>query len=141
MALIYVAGAPGAGKSELARELSARGHEAHDTDDPERTGMSGWHDKASGKYVAGFNEVPLTPDFMEGHRWQLTEAALRDFKERSRDKWIFLCGSLREPESVLAISTHVAFLMVNEETIRQRLAERALKPGVVDWGVSPGRSK
>ncbi len=130
MSLIYVTGAPTSGKTAICGELSARGYEAHDTDDPQHTGIGGWHNLASGKYVGGFNELEVTPEMLATHIWKLTDGTLERFRDRANERQIYLCGTLRDPQAIIEASDYVIWLATNEETIRERFK----LPREVDWG-------
>lgn len=137
MALNFITGAPGSGKTAVTAEIAARGFTIFDTDDPNRTGMAGWHNLATGKYVAGFNELEVTEGLIKTHIWRLTDHALDEYKARSTKELIYLCGRLRDAEQVLQASQTVIFLTVASETIIERLAKRAQIPGEVEWGREP----
>jgi adenylate kinase family enzyme len=67
MSLILITGSSTSGKSTIAKELVKRGYEAYDT---EHNGVSGWHNKATGKWVAGFGEMPeRTSTWFSQHEW------------------------------------------------------------------------
>lgn len=134
MSLTFVTGAPGSGKTAVTNEIAARGFAIYDTDDPNHTGMAGWHNLATGEYVAGFNEIAVTEDLLATHIWRLTDVSIEDFGLRATKERLFLCGRLRDASPVIAISSSVDFLMVSAATIRQRLEERAQIPGEVEWG-------
>ena len=77
MPLTFITGAPGSGKTAVSNEIASRGYSIYDTDDPNHTGIAGWHDLATGAYVAGFNELEVTEDLLSTHMWKLTDAALK----------------------------------------------------------------
>lgn len=134
MALNFITGAPGSGKTAVTKEIAARGLTVYDIDDPERTGMAGWHNLATGEYTAGFNELEVTEALLTTHAWRLTQDALQELQSRSEKELIYLCGRLRDAKPVIDISKYLAFLTVSGETIRQRLKQRAATPGEVTWG-------
>jgi AAA domain len=134
MAINFITGAPGSGKTAVTTEMLGRGYNVYDTDDPNITGMAGWHNLQTDEYIAGFNELPLTEDLLRTHVWRLTDRALSDFERRGAKELIYLCGRLREPESVIAISQKIVFLTVSAETLADRLRQRAATPGEVEWG-------
>lgn len=137
MALHFITGAPGAGKTAVSNEVAARGYTIYDTDDPDHTGIAGWHNLQTGEYVAGFNELEVTEDLLNTHIWRLTSAALEDFRSRSETELIYLCGRLRDAKPVISASKQVVFLAVSAATIRTRLAKRSATPGEVEWGREP----
>lgn len=134
MPLNFITGAPGSGKTSVTNEITARGLTIYDVDDPNQTGLAGWHNLATGEYVAGFNELELTEDLLATHVWRLTQQAVEDLRLRSERETIYLCGRLRDPKPVIDISESLLFLMVSGETIRRRLEARAQIPGEVEWG-------
>jgi adenylate kinase family enzyme len=134
MSLSFITGAAGSGKTSVARELVDRGYEVHDTDDPNHTGIAGWHERESGMYVAGFNELEVTEELLETHVWRLTDAAVAGFQERARTHQVYLAGRLREAEAVITASDYLVYLTVSSETIADRLVKRAQIPGEVEWG-------
>lgn len=136
MALVYVSGVPTSGKTAIVNELGVRGYEAHDTDDPNHSGIAGWHNLETGEYVAGFNELVLTPDVLETHIWRLTDGTLMRFRSEAYERLIHLCGALREPEDIIAASDHIIWLATNEETIRERFKlSREVEWGQEEWQV------
>lgn len=134
MSLTFITGAPTAGKTAVAEQLSARGLEVHETDDPGHTGIAGWHRRDSGAYVAGYNELDISdPETLTTHVWRLTEGTVDRFRAQAHDRKIYLCGVLREPEELVAVADHVIFLATDEETIRYRFT----LPRDVEWGSQP----
>jgi broad-specificity NMP kinase len=134
MPLNFITGAPGSGKTTVTNEMISRGLTAYDTDDQDRTGMSGWHNLKTGGYVAGFNELDVTEEFLLTHSWKLTDRSLSELKERSQHELIYLCGRLRDAEAVIIASKQIFFLTVSGESIESRLKKRATIPGKVEWG-------
>lgn len=134
MSLNFITGAPGSGKTTVSGEIAKHGFAIYDTDDPNRTGIAGWHNIATGEYVAGFNELELTEESISAHMWKLTDEALADFSSRALTETIYLCGRLREAQAVIDASEHLVFLTVSGSTIQERLEARAQKPGEVEWG-------
>lgn len=65
MALIYITGAPGSGKTTLQRILSERGYEAHDLDD-----YGGPYNKNTDKSVVMPTAEDRSPEWFEAHEWQ-----------------------------------------------------------------------
>lgn len=137
MSLNFITGAPGSGKTAVTNEIAARGYSIYDTDDPNHTGMAGWHNLASGEYVAGFNELEVTEDLLSTHIWRLTHGAFEDIRSRASTELIYLCGRLRDAKSVINASRHIVFLAVSGATIEDRLTRRAKIPGEVEWGREP----
>lgn len=137
MPLNFITGAAGSGKSAVTYEIAARGFSIYDTDDPKHTGIAGWHNLETGEYVAGFNELEVTENLTDTHIWRLSNDALDKFQSRSESELIYLCGRLRDPQSVLTASQHIVFLTVSGETIIERLTQRSKMPEEVEWGREP----
>jgi len=134
MSLTFITGAPGSGKSAVTNEIASRGFAICDTDDPSRTGRAGWHNLETGNYVAGFNELQVTEDLLVTHIWKLTDTAIHEFRAMSQTEQVYLCGRLRDPQPLTAISNYLVFLTVEDGTIADRLTARAKIPGEVEWG-------
>lgn len=134
MAITFITGAPGAGKTTIANELLNRGFNVYDTDDPERTGIAGWHDLATGSYIAGFNELEVTEELLQTTTWRLTDRALTDFRNRAINERIYLSGRLRDATPIIAVSKFLVFLVTQPEAIEQRLTLRSQLPNQVEWG-------
>lgn len=69
MSLYFITGSPGTGKSEVCRQLNARGYEAYDTDS---AGFAQWKNLETG-YIHPKSIVTTadrTPDFMKVHEEQ-----------------------------------------------------------------------
>lgn len=134
MALDFITGAPGSGKTTVTREMLGRGFNVFDTDDPQKTGIAGWYNIQTGEYYAGFNEVPVTEDLTATHLWRLSDEAQENFRARSEYESIYLCGRLKDAKSVIEMSRGIFFLTVPGAVIKQRLTDRAKISGEVQWG-------
>lgn len=141
MPLNFITGAPGSGKTAVTNEITSRGYQIYDTDDPTHTGIAGWYDLATGEYVAGFNEREVTPALLDTHIWKLSDAAFENFKNKSELELIYLCGRLRDPGPIIEATRHIVFLAVEEGTIADRLEKRGKIPGEVNWGREPWQVK
>lgn len=137
MSLYFITGAPGAGKSAVTTGMEAKGYAIYDTDDPERTGMAGWHSLETGEYVAGYNEVEVTERLLKTHLWKLTDAALEGFVERAESESIYLCGRLRDARPVIEVADRILFLRLPDAVVDERLIRRSQIPGEVEWGGEP----
>ena len=104
MSLSFITGAPGPGKTAVTNEIAARGYAIYDTDGPNRTGMAGWHNLATGKYIAGFDELEVTENLLATHVWRLTDEGLKGFRLRAENELLYLSGRLRDAKSVIEAS-------------------------------------
>lgn len=130
MSLVHVTGSATSGKTAVAEALAERGYAAYDTDDPGHTGLSGWHNLETGEYVAGFNELEVTPELLETHIWRLADGAIPRLQKEAKEQPVYLCGLLRDPNPVVEASRYVVWLATDEETIRERFK----LPREVTWG-------
>ena len=101
MPLFYVTGVSGSGKSAVLRELRARGHEAHGVDEH---GFGTW-----------VNRV-----------WTLDAEKIRALRSRSdqTETAVFLCGTAEGDSFVWDAFNDVFALVVDPETIEQRIGQR-----------------
>ncbi len=121
MALIYITGAPGAGKTTLEKELRRRGFETHDMDDPD---IGGAHDKITGQREAipPVEDRPI--DWFDTHEWKTSKSAIEELRKKALDTTIFLCGVAPDDNELMPLFDKVVYLDVDEASIRKRLAER-----------------
>jgi hypothetical protein len=93
LALYYVTGLPGTGKSAVLQELRNRSIEAYGIDED---GYADWVDRTTG-VVTPFphDDPPEMADWFRRIRWVIAEARVGRLKERAdRERTdIFLCGT------------------------------------------------
>lgn len=119
MSLIFVTGISTSGKSTIAKELIKRGYEAYDT---EHNGISAWFNKESGKRAAEFGHVPeRTKEWMNQHRWLMSEDWVKQKAVEAKNKTIFLCGGSSDMSKILPILDKIIWLKTDEGTIRKRV--------------------
>lgn len=121
MSLIYVTGAPGTGKSTIQRELTRRGYEAYDVDDPQ---FGGPVNKATGESTTVPPIGQRSEKWFEEHEWRLSRPAIVDLKARSEGKIAYLCGTATTENLVWDVFDKVLYLNVDEETLRSRISSR-----------------
>lgn len=121
MALIYVTGAPGAGKTTLMQELGKRGFETYDVDD---SNIGGAHNKLSGKRVTIPPAEARPKEWFETHEWRTSRLAIEELKRRAKNKTILLCGVAPDDAELLSIFDQVIYLDVDEATLKERIAKR-----------------
>lgn len=121
MALIYITGAPGAGKTTLEKELHRRGFDTHDMDDP---GIGGAHNKVSGERVTIPPAAARSKEWFETHEWRTSKSAIVELKRQAEHKTILVCGVAPDDADVLPIFDKVIYLAVDESTLKERIANR-----------------
>lgn len=121
MALIYITGAPGAGKSTICEELSKRGFETHDMDDPD---LGGAHNKLSGERVKIPPAHARTPKWYEDHEWRVYVEALQALKMHSGKQSVFVCGVAPDDSAALPIFDKVIYLTLSDEELIKRIEAR-----------------
>lgn len=131
MPLILITGTSTSGKSTIAKELTKRGYTAYDT---EHNGISAFYNKATGKYAAGFGEVPeRTPEWQDQHEWNMSIDRIMEIKKESKDKLVYLCGGSANANEVRALCDTTIWLHTDEATIRKRVNN----PRDHDYGTRP----
>lgn len=121
MALIYITGAPGAGKTTLEKELRGRSFEAHDMDDPD---IGGAHNKLTGERVVIPSAETRPKEWFETHEWRTSRSAIEELKRQAEHKTILLCGVAPDDADLLPVFDKVIYLDVDEHTLRERIAKR-----------------
>lgn len=127
MPLIYVTGAPGAGKTTLQEELTNRGLKTYDLDNPN---LGGPHNKASGERVVIPPAAERTQDWFDNHEWVTYEQALDDLKVQAKDNTIYICGVAENDGKILHLFDKIVYLQLSDEILAKRLSNR----GVDDYG-------
>ncbi len=132
MALFFITGVSGSGKSELSLALRARGYQAYDTDDD---GLARWQNIASG-YIHPKSSVKAdqrTAEFLAQQRWIVPRQVIEDIGRQAGDKPAFICGVAHNIEELRDLFDAVFALVIDESTLRSRLAVRTNN----DWGKQP----
>lgn len=123
--LVYVTGISGSGKSAVLRELRRRGYEAFGVDED---GYGSWVDRRTGEertYPSDSEE--LDPhEWYADHDWVLDVHKIAELKDRvDRDAiLVFLCGVAAGDAKAWEYFDVVCALVVDEATIRARIADR-----------------
>lgn len=113
MALFFISGASGTGKTTLMHELRRRGEEAHDTDS-ECIRIS----KQSGQ-VVNYEESKV-----EGYDWTYPTDALQRIKNKSLTSNVFLLGSVDNFDDVKAVADDYIWMDIPQDELLKRLASR-----------------
>ncbi len=125
MALFYVTGLPGAGKSAVLAELRARGYHARGVDED---GYADWINLATGK-PDRFPEDDPDLDFhawCQAHNWVLSARRIGILSRATArlDQPVFLCGVADDDRAVWHLFTKVLALVADAPTLEQRIVTR-----------------
>lgn len=121
MSLIYVTGAPGAGKTTLQKELSLRGYDTRDIDN---SGLGGPYNKTSGEQVIIPPADQRSPEWFEAHEWRVHPDAFDKLKTEAANNDIILCGVAASDSAVLHVFDKILYLNIDDETLTGRLESR-----------------
>jgi len=123
VALIYVTGVAGSGKSAVCKELVARGYEAYDTD---KDGFTGWIDKQTGEEVYSPREEwgKRTAEWYARHDWRTSILRATELAKKAQTTNIFLCGSGHNKRDIMKVCDLNISLNVDEEKLKERIATR-----------------
>lgn len=121
MALIYITGAPGSGKTTLQIELNRLGYDARDLDN---SGFGGPHNKTSGERVVIPPIDQRSPDWFDAHEWRVYPTAIDALRVEAQTKDIFLCGVAASDGEVLHLFDQVIYLELSDDALRHRLDSR-----------------
>lgn len=131
MALIYITGISGTGKTAVAAALKAHGHEAYDADGE---GFNSWYDRKTNKKVKvpeGVN--PHTREWQEKNIWNMSREKMEELAAKAKNKTIFFCGVTANEREMWDLFSKVICLTADEKTLRHRLATRMSN----DYGKAP----
>lgn len=121
MALFYVTGAPGSGKTTLQKELETRGLTTRDIDN---SNLGGPHNKSSGDRVTIPPASERTSEWFEAHEWRVYPDAFARLKLEAEDKDIILCGVAAADDEILHVFDKILYLRLDDDVLRSRLASR-----------------
>lgn len=117
MALCWVTGVSGTGKSTIVRELRRFGEIAWDGDD-----LSFWRDRDTGDAVA---TPDVRPDgWVARHAWVIDPARVRECRAAAEGRVGYLAGGAENEADVWDLFDVVVHLVTDDDTIRRRLADR-----------------
>jgi dephospho-CoA kinase len=121
MALFYVTGTPGTGKSTIQKALTRMGYEAHDLDESR---FGGPYNKATDRLAIMPPVDERTPQWFDAHEWRVSRSAVEALKENSKDKTVFICGTATTENLIWDLFDKIFYLNINEATLRSRIANR-----------------
>jgi dephospho-CoA kinase len=135
MALYFVTGTAGTGKSQVCCKLNEKGYESYDIDD----GLARWRQNQTG-YIYPKSSVKAhqrTAEFLTEHSWIVPRQSVVELMRKASDKPVFLCGSLANEDELRDLFARVCVLYVDDQTLEQRLTTRTTN----DWGKQPHELK
>ncbi len=130
MALIFVTGISGAGKSTVRDEFGRRGAQAYDTDEH---AIAQWTNKVTGEITPLLAEAHRTQQFLAQNDWRTDPERVRQLAEEGEEQRVFLCGSIGNEDEVRPFFEKVFLLSIDEATMRHRLLTRTAH----DFGTKP----
>jgi dephospho-CoA kinase len=119
MALIYITGSPGSGKSTICSELQNRGFTAYD-----EYGFSGWFNKSTGKLVPHIPDN-RTADWYQSHVYKFVYDNVRQLADEAQKDRVFLCSQTFYDDEVWDMFDKIIFLTIDPVTLTHRLQTRS----------------
>jgi hypothetical protein len=129
LALVWVTGISGAGKSTVCALLKGLGQQAADADED---GYSHWADRSTGQPVAEPPD-PVPAGWLDSFGWKIRRAKVEALAAGSHDRVAFLCGSAENEAEVRDRFDLIVCIVVDDGTLRERLATRTTN----DFGKNP----
>jgi len=129
MALAWVTGVSGSGKSSVCEVLKLQGRAAYDGD---WDGYSRWVDRRTGDSVL----VPptRTPEgWLDRFGWKVRPEAVEALAADVAGRTGYLCGGFENEDEVLHLFDRIVCLVIDETTLRRRLSTRTTN----DFGKHP----
>ena len=128
MPLFLITGVPGAGKSTVNAELKARGYESYDGDEDK---IAEWFDEQG--RVVKVEKKDINSEFLKRHYKGIAREVIEKLASKAKNKPIFLCNDPENEEKLVDLFKHVFALLIDEETMKYRLATRTNN----QWGKRP----
>lgn len=120
MGLVWVTGTSGSGKSSICEVLKGQGYLAVDAD---WEGFSHWVHRATGEVIVD-PPYPVRPGWLELFAWRIDIERVQSLVATASSGVTFLCGSVENEVDVWQSFDHVVCLVIDDETLRHRLATR-----------------
>ena len=122
--MVWVAGVSGSGKSTVCQYLRERGHWSVDAD---WDGYSRWVHRVSGEPVTSPPAL-VPPNWLTSYAWRIDPAKVAELRDAAGDRQVFLFGTVENEDEVWRLFDLVACLVIDDDTLRQRLATRTTNP-------------
>lgn len=132
MALYFISGIAGSGKSEVCRELKSRRYLAFDTDND---GLAKWVNIDTG-YVhpkSSIKPAQRTEIFLKTHSWNIPKGEVEKLALSAKNRSVFLCGVASNEKELWELFDKVFELQIDEKILKHRLHNRTTN----DWGKQP----
>lgn len=120
MALVWVTGNSGTGKSTICKLLKDQGRLAFDAD---WDGYNGWVDRTSGAIVKD-PPYPVPAGWLDRFAWRISRTEVEGLAAKMQHKMAFLCGSAENEEAVLDLFDLLVCVVIDNETLQTRLLTR-----------------
>src|ERR1700722_17887478 len=117
MALIYITGIAGSGKSAAQKELQQRRYEAYDVDEP---GIGAAYNRQTGEVVGVPDAQERSEQWFSEHTWKMNIKVVEELKSRSLHNTIYLCGRAANENEVWQLFDRVVYLDIDDTTLRRR---------------------
>ena len=132
MALFYITGTSGSGKSSVRERLEYLGFEAYDTD----ISINDWHDRQTGEVVTFVPESPeKTTNWVQEHDFLMSESKVKKLAAKGKNQDIFICGHASNDVDFMDYFKKVFCLLVSESETKRRLLSRNNN----SWGNDPAQ--
>jgi len=129
MALFWITGSAGTGKTTICKKLKEKGYVSYDIDDD---GLARWTNLKSG-YThpkSSVSKEQRTAEFINTHGWFVPRSTAEEVATESEGKLGFLCGVLDNYNELLDLFDGIVALNTDDETLKLRLRTRTTG----DWG-------
>jgi shikimate kinase len=120
MALIYITGPTGAGKTSVRNELLKRGYEAFDTDE----GMNSHVNIMTGREVSYPESKDVTPEWLSQHRFIMPRDKVVAMSQFAKERLVFLCGAADNDLELANCFAKTICLHANKNTTKNRVETR-----------------
>jgi hypothetical protein len=118
--LVWVTGVSGSGKSSVCEILRSQGRMAVDAD---WEGFSQWVHRGTGEPVQD-PPYPVPEGWLDDFAWMVRPEAVERLAAGLGSRVCFLCGGFENEVEVMPFFDRVVCLVVDESTLRDRLASR-----------------
>jgi hypothetical protein len=124
MALAWVTGVSGSGKSSVCEVLKLQGRVAVDGDGD---GFSRWVNRQTAEPVLD-PPYPAPSGWLDGFAWRVRPEAVGSLAAGLGGSTGYLCGGFENEGEVSHLFDRVICLFIDEDTLRDRLANRTTNP-------------